>query len=625
LLHPDAPRAAQIDGARIAVCREDPDLIPLIYSSFHRAKASYLADDPDVYERLLRALQVFSPATLRAELLDPELGLGGQVHAELSQLAWRRLHHDWLAPLGGEDSPSQPLSGFESPRIINEAGSWLENVLDLGADGLVRLQTDSGDHGYVFLQRLQGWHLSTLIEEGPPAHARLAAEVCRQSALCDGAAREAVKARLLKDREIDLGPIDTLPDFREDPREINTQLRPVTRLQVGPVLDESVVRPARRVSGGSWAAIALFAAWVFWLAALRLGPSRRSVLFPIGAVLLAPTCWLLAEIALATGGLAPLAEVAGHGWSEPQARRGVEESRGFLLKPSTLSGQPHLEVLNNGARWAALPVERDTNSWRIVALGESSVHASNHLRGESFVEVLGSRLRQLHPDKTVEVLNGGVGGAISDDIVLSGFDALAADADLLILYHGINDLGRLETLAGMRAFSPVQLAVRVMLDESRVARVIHDLLPRRKPPGPEDEGAWGDDTELDDVVRQRLRRFGALRCSRNQQRLIRAAQAQNVPVIVVAQALVTDPRYLDIEQERHLLREIAETTAARTGAVLLDGHTILGAHSLASGGPPDPGAAYFWDQLHPSRLGHAVLGEALAPTAQRLLLEKGGR
>lgn len=624
LLHPDAPRPAQIDGARIASCRLDPALIPLMYTSFHRGKAAYLANDPDVYERLLRALQKFPTDVLRAELTHPELGLGGQAHAELSELAWRRLHHDWLEPLGGDDPPAQPPAGFASERVIDEAGAWLDAVLSMGPDGLVRLQTDSGDHGYVFLQRLQGWHLSTLIEHGSRGHARLATEVCRQSSLCDGAARDAAAARLVREPDVDLGAIEDLPEFRDNPLEIDTPLRPVLIPQVEPAREEFLVRPPRRIGGATLASLAVLTAWALWMLALRVAPTRRNALFPVGAVLLAPTAWLLAEGTLAAAGVVPLAEVAGQGWSEPQAMRGVEDSPGFLLEKRTLSGQPYVEVSNEGARWTALPLG-DPSPWRIVALGESSVHASNHLWNESFVEVLGLRLGELNPDRRIEILNGGIGGAISDDIVSAGLDALAAEADLLVLYHGINDLGRLEALAGLQAFSPSQLAVRVMLDESRVARVIHDLLPAREEPEADDEGAWRDDEELDDVARRRLVRLAALRCSRNQQRLIRAAQSQGVPVVVVAQALVTDPSYPDALHERRLLREIAEITAARTGAVLLDGHNILGAHSLASGGPADPGTAYFWDQLHPSRLGHAVLGEALAPTVQRLLLEKEPR
>ncbi len=588
LLQIASPRPAQIDAARIAACRKDPALIPLMYASFHRGKAALLANDPDVYERLLRTLQGFGADTLRAYLHDAELGLGGAAHAELSQLAWGRLHHDWLAPLGGDAAPVEPSDTSSAP-VLTEAARWLDDVLS-APDGLVRLQTDSGDHGYVFLQRLQGWHLAALARD--PAHAKLAAEVCAQSSLC--------------------------LEERDDPKQIGLPLRPVVPLDVPPAATESVIAPPLRLSATTTVLLLVLAAWSAWSFALRAKPDWRGALFPLGAVGLAPTLLVGAELVLGALGVAPMAEQGGAGWSEPQALRGTQNTPGFLLEPRTWGGDPWVEVVNDGARWTALPVS-SPGAWRIVTLGESSVHASNHLAEESFAEVLGRRLRKT-TGRPVEILNGGVGGAISDDIVSAAVDVLAAAPDLLVLYHGINDLGRLETLAGMRAFSPFQLGVRVLLDESRVARAIHELLPPRLSVAePTNQGAWRDTEPVEGDVALRLAELAALRCSRNQQRIVRMAHEQGVPVIVIAQALVTGPTFPEDAEKRRLLREIAETTASRTGATLLDAHEILGAHSLAHDGVADPGPAYFWDQLHPSRLGHAVLGEAIAPTALRLL------
>ncbi|MCO4769279.1 MAG: hypothetical protein KDA24_04560 [Deltaproteobacteria bacterium] len=590
LLSESAPRPAQLDAARIAVCRADPTLIPLMYLSYHRGKAAHLINDPDLYERLLRGLQGFGPELMREHLFDEE----GQVsaHADLASLAWSRLHHDWLAPLGGDTAPRLPPD--DGGLVAAEASRWLADVLDAGPDGLVRLQTDSGDHGYLFLQRLQGWYLGALEAHGSPAEVELAQEVCRQSSLCGHA--------------------------RDDPQRIGTPLRPVVPIEVARATTESVIPPPRRLSPLAWAWGVLAAAWGLWVLLLRSRPAWRRVLFPAGALGLAPTLLLAAEAVLPFLGVTPLASVGGAGWSEPQAMRGTADAAGTLLESRTLSGRPFRETINEGARWAAVPPTSE-GSWRVVTLGESSVHASNHLREESFAEVLGRRLRADHPGQDVEVLNGGIGGAISDDVVSAAVDVLDADPDLIVLYHGINDLGRLETLAGMRAFSPWQLAVRVVLDESHVARIIHDLLPEREL-APDADGAWQDESPVGGETADRLSRLAALRCTRNQQRVVRMGAARGVPVIVVAQALVTAESYPSDTERRRLLRWIAEETASRTGAVMLDAHAILGAHSAATGGPPAAGEAYFWDQLHPSRLGHAVLGEALAPTAGRLLRDR---
>ena len=79
--------------------------------------------------------------------------------------------------------------------------------------------------------------------------------------------------------------------------------------------------------------------------------------------------------------------------------------------------------------------------------------------------------------ETTGVGSSGLTAATSGDILRAALEVLDAGPDLLVLYHGVNDIGRLETLAALQAFSPWQLSLRVFLDESRLARVITDLLP----------------------------------------------------------------------------------------------------------------------------------------------------
>jgi len=593
-------RPARLAGARLAACRTERELIPTLYWGFQRERSSTWTD-PDVYERLLRALQAHPISVVREELDDPEHGLGGAVHGELLDRAWTRLSSNWLEPLSqGKDMELTPRLGPEANELaLAEAGEWLERVLSMGPDGLVRLQSDSGDHAFQFVERLQGWHLAAMISSGTGPEAKLATEVCAQSGLCD---------------------VTT-----EDPASIAAPLRPVVPLDVPPATAEQLLEPPMRWPLSVLALLAAGLFWLGWALAARARPSWRRGLFPLGAVALAPTLLLLAELGLAAAGVQPLAWTSDGGWSEPVAMRGLHEGSGMLLEEQELGGEEWLTVINGSSRWASIRRSKAEGTWRIVALGESSVQAANYLAEESFVSVLGRRLQASHPERSVEVLNGGIGGAISDDVVRAGRDALAADADLLILYHGVNDLGRLETLASLRAFTPFQLSLRVFLDESRVARVISDLLPDallERWGAPEDDGAQLDPEQDGESVD--LRPVAALRCTRNQQRLVLEANAQGVPVIVVAQALFEPeadeaPSRADDEE---LLVWIAEETAARTGATLMGGQAVFRSHAEAATGEARAGRDYFWDGLHPSRLGHAVLGEALAPTAERLLLER---
>lgn len=619
-------RPARLAGARLAACRSDPALIPALYDGFLRERSSNLSD-PDIYERLLRALQAYPIATLRDELADPDSGFGREVHGELLEIAWSRLTRNWLEPLAeGSGADLQPRLGPAANDVaLAEASDWLERVLDAGPEGLVRLQADSGDHAFLFMERLQGWHLAAMITHGTLAEARLAVEVCMQSGLCDGAAAEALEARLGTQPDAELAErLTDMPRVREDPADIGLRMRPVTPLGVLAAPDEQITEVPGRWPLALVALLGLALFWLGWAAAARARPGWRRGLFPVGAVAIAPTGLLLAELCLAAAGVQPLAWRGAGGWSEPIALQGVDEEAGILLERQELGGEAWLVVGNSSARWTALREQKPPGTWRIGLVGESSAQAANYLAEESFLSVLGRRLRERHPDRPIELLNGGIGGAISDDILRAGRDAIDADVDVLILYHGINDLGRLETLAAMRAFTPLQLGARVLLDESRVARVMTDLLPtslRRRWAAPEEGGGRLD--RLGDEDGSRLQGLAALRCSRNQQRLVREARDNGVPVVVVSQAVLEREPGMEPASggPSDLLRSLARDTAARSGAVFIDGRAVLRAHASAATGEARAGADYFWDDLHPSRLGHAVLGEALAPTVERLLLE----
>lgn len=607
---PETPRPVLIDGARLFACHPTPELVPVAWSAFLRAKAGALTTDPDHTERIARALGTVPRDVLRDALTGD---LAGAAHGRLLDLAWDRLVHDWLGPLTNGAPPRRPAT----LDAADAASRWLDAVLD-APDGVLRLQSDSGDHAHLFFSRLQGWHLAALLRTGSPEEARLAADVCQQSGLCDRTARDALAARLTAAPDPPLEALlPRLPEHRDEVAEIAGPTFPDPVVEVAEATGETLADVRWRPSLLGLALLALAGFWGGWLASARRREDRRP-LFRLGAVALAPTLLVVAEALLALAGVAPLAATERSGWSEPLALRAERAGEGLLLARDSLEGADGASdwwIPNNpGARWAPIPVEEPPGAWRIAVLGESSAQGAAELREGIFASHLGRRIAARHPERRVDVIYGGVGGAISDDVLAAGRDALAAGADVLVLYHGINDLGRLEVLASMRAFSPLQLAVRVLLDESRVVRMLSALVPDVVTP-PDADGARPDDG--DGEAPPSLARFAALRCSRNQQRLVRLAAEQGVPTVVVIQALSSDPRFLPGPDDRERVRSIAERTAARTGVPLVDGPALLARHN---GGEP-PGAPYFWDQVHPAPLGHAVLGEGIAPTVERVLLE----
>ena len=70
--------------------------------------------------------------------------------------------------------------------------------------------------------------------------------------------------------------------------------------------------------------------------------------------------------------------------------------------------------------------------------------------------------------------------------------------------------------------------------------------------------------------------------------------------------------------ESQTLRRIAIEAAAASGARVIDVPAALRHHDggVLSG---VAGWDYFYDSIHPTRLGHAVIGQALVPSASELL------
>ncbi|MEE2829515.1 MAG: SGNH/GDSL hydrolase family protein, partial [Myxococcota bacterium] len=346
-----------------------------------------------------------------------------------------------------------------------------------------------------------------------------------------------------------------------------------------------------------------------WFLLLRRRPDCRKILFRIGAVSLAPLLVVLLETALLLAGVQPSAEVT-PGFDPSRVAGPIYE---FQDLEGVACALPLAPVRQRILRVAKAPGQR-----RVVALGESSTYGAEYLAEETFSAVLERRLGD-----SVQVINGGVGGALSDEIRSTGIQMLDLDPDLLILYFGYNDLVMLPHIAGFQAYEPSGLTLRHQLSRSRLVRVLRDLLPESvlevaAKASPED--AFRDEQPPSPKSLESVTALAESRVLDNQVRLIRAAREQGVPTLIVVQAQnqVLCPEEGMGEQDETCqsatLRRIALAAAERTGAPLLDAPAALQAHA----GTP-AGHEYFWDSIHPTRLGHAVLGEALAPAVARLL------
>lgn len=565
-------RTPPIDGARVANCRLDPALVPLMFSAFARSNLGTGASaDPDVFERLLRGLQRFPPEVVRERLVQAD-------HGAVVDAIHERFDGNWLQPIAGR-SPLPRLDDAQRARIDAVVDAWVEGLLAPDGPGLLSLQTDSGG-GLVRLQELLQYTLVDFVAEQGPEGARVAAEVRNQ---LPGE-----------------GPEDAMVAPAPD------QVHPVT----DPVPTDAPAgdwwRPptSGRRSPALTLGLGVLVLLALWALALRRWPGSRAVLFPLGAVAVGLGALLATEGALALLGVRP-----------PDAvRPAIDPNRvsGQHHAEAELEGRRHVVSTWGGHRYEAIPLPKPPGTLRIVALGESSVHGTHYLAEEAFPAVLERDLGD-----GAEVVNAGIGGALSDEVLRVGLTALGWEPDLLVLDYGYNDLTHIPYMVDYAGVDLRGLAVRRALGRWRLARALGELLPDREAAAR--LPVLGERSDDPAELAQRVE-FAHQNAVANQRRLVLAARDAGVPVLLVVQPTNEDSCFAGrTPADGCYAAELAAITAEvaeATGAPVLDGAAMLRAAAAETGW-----SALFWDGVHPTRQGHALLGHALADGVRRTLSE----
>ena len=577
-------RTPPIDAARIATCRRDPALLPLMFSEFARSSLGAGAStDPDIFEQLLRGMQQFPLDVVRRELLEGDVDpLVDAIHG--------RFVGNWLMPLA--DDPENPvmstLSAAQRAMVVTRVRAWLTNLLADGESGLVRLQTDSGGGLNSLSDAVQAELVRALIATGTPDEVQMALELARQ--IPGGA-----------------GPTDSpMPQSRLYPVEpVRAWVPP------GEYLEPA---PSAPISPAWWVLLAVCGGLVVSVLALRRWPKSRAVLFPIGGLGIGVLVLLGAEGVLALMGVRPLAEL--RPTLDPN-RVGADR-----YEPVQLEGQPSIRSFRGGHRYEAFPTPKPPGLKRVVVLGESSVHGTHYLAQEAFPALLEAQLG-------VEVINAGIGGALSDEIMRGGLEFLRWETDLLVLYFGYNDLTHIPYMESYEHLDLGGMQVRRGLSQWRLARVIADALPSGVielggPSGP--PRLSSDAPSQQDLMASAD--FARTNAAGNMVRLAQAARDQGVAVLLVAQATnesgcpPTESRGAALERgcPGQDLARVARDAARLAGLPVYDAARLM--RDVAEREPeqaPERWEELFWDGVHPTRLGHATLAEGLAPAIRETL------
>ena len=124
----------------------------------------------------------------------------------------------------------------------------------------------------------------------------------------------------------------------------------------------------------------------------------------------------------------------------PQGRRLVPNSR-VLIRNHRISGRDIVMEINSlGFRDDELPAEKKEGELRILILGDSITWASYLEAEETYVERVEEYLQEALKDRSVEVINAGVGDiGLKEEIEILKEKGLEVEPDLVVVSFYLND------------------------------------------------------------------------------------------------------------------------------------------------------------------------------------------
>lgn len=585
----DAPPGIPSDDSagRIAACRQDPALIPLMVEQLVLVKM--------LSRRMILGLQSFERSVLARGIAEADFGF----------LASKSAHETaaWIHSITARELPPDALDAAR-PRVEAVGRRLFEARLDDPGRPLSLLQAENSDA----LQRLEARalaiDLAVLIETGEPWVVAAAIEIVRQVDYGGPALRAAMEARVAREPIPELSRrLAEWPQHPFDAGEVHGTVFPGQDAAVDLPERSWEVEVPRRLGLGLAARALLVALGALGvaIALAKRWPRTRRVVFPLVAVSMAPVALLVAEVGMAAFGVQPLAAL------RPMINPNQVEAD--LWQSAQVEGVDAL-VARDGVHRKLVFAERPDRP-RVVVLGESSVHGHLLTEEEAFPALLAERL----PD--TEVLNAGLPGALSGVVLNAGLEALDLSPDLLVVYAGHNDLSHFPMMGEYRGWSRTTLILRRIFASSRVARVWAAALPGSGEAPADPSDAHLDTQAQEEAHQEALRQLGIVNARDNLLRLAHAAEERGVPMIIGVQALREDCSLPEFCWSTDLAG-MSRYVAARSDAVLVDTQAAMEVcPTIPREGQPLNSC--FYDNVHPSPQGHRVLAEALLPTVRELL------
>lgn len=274
--------------------------------------------------------------------------------------------------------------------------------------------------------------------------------------------------------------------------------------------------------------------------------------------------------------------------------------------------------------------QAQNTSKRIVILGASSAHGSNHLWEDSFAGILDKKTE-------FEVINLAVGGTTSHGILHLLPFTLELDPNLVILYYGHNEVHQFAQLLEFHQTSVQTLWLKNLFWRSS----LYSLLYRALASGAQDVEAQDVKAQKTDSTQmkehQNIVALAEWNHYQNISVLLQGYQDAEIPTLVLNPptnypfAPINESVSLNsvttITEKQRLIDQSSSATTIhskiRENNLLLAqrfGVYYLDLDDYFHKGSPDQYSAngLFWDELHPSALGQAWIAEPIIPLLEEL-------
>ncbi len=259
-------------------------------------------------------------------------------------------------------------------------------------------------------------------------------------------------------------------------------------------------------------------------------------------------------------------------------------------------GEVSIAINRHGLRDGAFRARKPAGATRVICLGDSIVFAQEVDHDQTFAHLLEQSLADRLPGGPVEVLNAGVFGYSSEQVLATLRGALDFDPDLLVLVMPANDVGLSsqsdrELIASM---NPGAVWLQRQLVRSRLFLLLRARLRGHTPPR-----AMGGVMQVShEQTRENVERMAAL------------AGEAGIPLVIVLPHHQDWPPPFNFGEHRSVLWPTAREVARQHGLAVVD---------LTPAFTAGPAGELLVDSCHMNARGHQVAADQILPVIEPLL------